>query len=522
MSSLSSWPLSSRVSRRISAFTAGASVAALLGSLLPAAAASVPAAGATSDSRRDAAAVHYHPGAPGAGDPYFPMLGNGGYNVLHYGLHLRYAPAKRHLAGAARISARSTQNLSRFNLDLSGFKVGEVSVNRTRAVFHRRGEELIIRPAYGIRAGHKFLVVVHYGGHPRTVKDSPLIFGGGDYGWRYTKDGAWVAGEPKAAHTWFPCNDHPSDKASFTFAITVPSTRKVVANGTLAAKQRTLGHTTYTWRERQPMATYLATIDIGKWRFHRTRTARGTPSIAAIDPRLEKQARDDHVIGFTNRITDEWERTFGPYPFGSTGAIVDQVNNVGFSLETQTRPIYGFAPDPVTIAHELAHMWFGDSVSVRRWRNIWLNEGFATYAQFLFIEHDGGPSTWQFTKWIYQDLKPGDPFWKLSIADPGPRHMFDPQVQVYLRGMMTLGALRHTIGGADMRQLLRTWVRVHRYGNVTTHQFTSLAERISGMELTRFFRLWLWRQSKPPLPATKTAKAPPPVVRTLLHQQFGI
>jgi aminopeptidase N len=436
----------------------------------------------------------FHPGAPGVGDPYFPMLGNGGYDVGHYTLDLSYRPSQRWLSGTVTIAAKATQNLSRFDLDLSGMHVHRVTVNNVAATWTRSGEELRITPRSGLFHGQAFSVAVTYDGSPKTITGSPIVFGT-DYGWQYTPDGAFVGDEPNAAHTWFPSNDHPSDKATFTYRIAVPCSRAVVANGDLLSRTTQGGSTTYLWNETSPMATYLATIDIGKWNFDRSRTPSGIRNITAYDPDLRAGMRQNHVIGLTNRVTDFWSRSFGPYPFSSTGAIVDNVPDVGFSLETQTRPLYGFAPDPVTLSHELSHQWFGDSVSVATWQNIWLNEGFATFSQFYWGEHTGGPTTYQALRQIWNQVPAANAFWDQSIADPKRDTMFSSAV--YYRGGMTLAALRHRIGDADFFRILRTWTATHRYGLATTAQFVALCERISGRDLSSFFHTWLWDKTKP-------------------------
>jgi aminopeptidase N len=444
---------------------------------------------------------HFHPGAPGVGDPYFPLLGNGGFDVRHYDLRLRYRPAKHYLAGTDTVTARATTNLSRFDLDLAGMRVRSVRVGGVPATFSRNGPELRITPRHGLRTGTTFRVAVNYAGSPRTITGSPIVFGA-DYGWQYTKDGAFVGDEPNAARTWFPCSDHPSDKATYAFHITVPGNRQVVANGEPTggsgggSSGGGPGLATYDWRETRPMATYLATIDIGRWNFHKGRTPGGIPEIVAYDPALRRGVRRRHTFALSGRITDFWATTFGRYAFTSTGAIVDNVPQVGFSLETQTRPLYGFVPDPGTAAHELAHQWFGDAVSPRTWRDIWLNEGFATFAAAYWSEHTGGASTLRWARGEYRSIPAGDAFWRQSIADPKRPTMFSGAV--YERGGMTLAALRHRIGSATFFRLLRRWVALHRYGNATTAQFVRLAERVSGRHLRHFFRIWLWRQRKPP------------------------
>ncbi len=362
-------------------------------------------------------------------------------------------------------------------------------------MFRRTGQELIVTPRRGLPIHKRFVVRVAYAGTPHTIVVSPIVFGA-PYGWIYTNDGAFVGCEPNAARTWYPSNDHPSDKASFAFKITVPKSREVVANGTLIRHWVRASQATFVWREAQPMATYLATIGIGRWDFQNTTTPRGIQEFVAVDPALANDARHAHAVAMTARITDYWARTFGRYPFGSTGAIIDNVPRIGFSLETQTRPLYGFVPDAGTVSHELSHEWFGESVSVRNWRHIWLNEGFAMFSSWLWTEHTGGPPTLHQARSIYNTIGPGSSFWKQSIADPKRNTMFSSAV--YYRDAMTLAALRHKIGNHDFAVLLRTWAREHRYGNVTTAQFVNLAERVSGQRLGSFFYVWLWRPAKPP------------------------
>lgn len=441
-----------------------------------------------------ATAAAYTPGSAGLGDPYFPLEGNGGYDVGHYDLNLAYVPATHALSGTVTVTATATQNLSRFDLDLNGMTVDAVTVNNTAATFTRSGQELKITPRAGIVSGAAFTTAVTYHGVPKTITGSPIVFGA-DYGWQYTPDGAFVGDEPNAASTWFPCNDHPLDKATFGYTVSVPVGTSVIANGDLLGHTNSAGQSRWTWDETSPMATYLATIDIGKWTIRQGQTAGGIPELVANDPALAGDVRKHDPFGLSGDITDYWARTFGPYPFTSTGAIIDNVPDVGFSLETQTRPLYGFVPDPGTASHELSHQWFGDSVSVASWDNIWLNEGFATFSGQLWNEHTGGESTYQWLRDVYRQVPAGDAFWNQSIAAPGRNAMFSSAV--YYRGGMTLAALRHKIGDTKFFTLLKTWTAQHRYGNATTSQFVALAEQVSGQKLATFFDVWLWQKSKP-------------------------
>ncbi|MEU8801977.1 M1 family metallopeptidase [Spirillospora sp. NPDC048819] len=460
---------------------------------------------------------HYTPGAPGVGDPYFPLEGNGGYDVRHYSLDLRYDPDYDQLDGTVTITARATQNLSRFNLDLSGMDVERIWVDHRRARYDRRGQELTITPRRGLREGSVFKTVIRYGGVPQTIVGSPIVFGS-PYGFLHTPDGAFVGGEPNGPRTWFPVNDHPSDKATYDYTLTVPEGLTAVANGRLtghrdvrASFSRRRAPTraeVFTWREDSPMASYLTTIDIGKWVVERGRTPGGVPNYTAVDPVLLAGQPDavDFFYGTTSEITDLWSEIFGPYPFSSTGAIADDARfngqPLGFSLETQSKPVYSAVRSTGTIAHELAHQWFGDAVSPKQWDDIWLNESFATWATWYYNELQGNRTAHDQARMTYASRPFPDPedrpFWSVVLADPKRDTMFN--ARVYSGGAMMLQLLREKVGDDTFLGLLRTWYARHKHGNAETTQFTALAERMSGQDLTPFFKDWLYSPIKPDLP----------------------
>jgi aminopeptidase N len=428
-------------------------------------------------------------GSPGGGDPYFPKAGNGGYDVQRYNLRLAYEPSLNRLRATATLHARATRPLARFDLDFRRLHIRRLTVNGKPAHHSRRGQELTVRPPQGLRKGTRFRVKVRYRGHPRPVIDPD----GARDGWIPTEDGAFVASEPQGAPTWFPCNDKPTDKAAYHISITVPKPTAAISNGSLIKRVVHGTRKTFVWDERAPMPTYLATVTTGRFDVQES-LADGIPSIVAIDPR-ESQA--DAALAKMPGILRLFEPRFGAYPFGATGGIVDHAPSVGYSLETQTRPLYDRAPDSATVAHELAHQWFGDSVSLTRWRQIWLNEGFATWAEWLWQESQGGESVQRLFHDLYASHGAGDTtFWNPPPGDPGgPENLFD--LTIYLRGGMTLQALREEVGSPTFFRILRDWTHDHAYGNAGISEFIDLAEADSGRDLGHFFDVWLYQPGKP-------------------------
>jgi len=439
-----------------------------------------------------AAAPRLHPvaGAATVGDPVVPGDGNGGYDVQHYDLDLRINPrARPSLAGTTTGTADATQALARFDLDLTGLDVAKVTVDGAPATFTRVPGKLVVTPPKPLAKG-RFTVAVTYSGTPHEVDDHLL----GQYGWIHTGDGIFTGDEPDAAHTWFPGNDHPQDKATFGFRVTVPKGLTAVANGELTGTAAAGGTVTYTWRSQDPMATYLAMVDVGRFTVRSGRTPGGVPVYVAADPSVDKAALDA-FYDQTVKVTDAWAKIFGPYPFTSTGGVIDDAP-VQFALETQTRPEYvaSMAAIPTVVAHELSHQWFGDSVTVRRWSDIWLNEGFATYAEWLWGEREDPGNTVR-REFDRRYAEKNSDLWKVAPAAPARAGLFGRSV--YERGGMTLQALRDKVGAQRFFAILRAWTAEHRHGNATTAQFVALAQRISGQNLRQFFQVWLYDRERP-------------------------
>ena len=434
-----------------------------------------------------AAAATFTPGSAGLGDPFFPLAGNGGYDVRDYDLTLDYDPAANRLRGTAKIAATATQDLSRFDLDLRGFEISRLLVDGRAASFARDGQELVITPPAGLRSGRAFGVVVDYAGTPGVVTDPD----GSIEGWVPTADGAFVVNEPQGSPAWYPANDNPRDKATFTFRVTVPDGLTVMANGVLVSDAVSAGKRTWVWREGDPMSPYLATATLG--RFDLTiGTAGGVPSYVAVDPTLST----GNVLRLLPDAVAFYASIYGPYPFDAVGAIVDDAKNVGYSLETQTKPNFDRMPNEATLVHELSHMWFGDSVTLTEWPDIWLHEGFATWSEWIWSEYQGNKSAAQWFKELYHTPAQNLPFWNPPPGDPGDAS-FLFNGTIYYRGAMTLQALRERIGDPAFFELMRSWAQQNRFGNVSTSGFVAAAERISGQELDPFFQTWLYTEGKP-------------------------
>jgi hypothetical protein len=640
-------------------------------------------------------------GAAGAGDPYFPNDGNGGYDVGHYDLDLTYEPGANLLTGVATITARATQNLSRFDLDEAGLTIRSISVNGATSRGVVVQDELRITPPSGLPNGTTFTTIVTYTASPQPHND-----GGSLDGFFPTDDGVLVAGEPHGAETWFPVNNHPTDKASYTFHVRAPTGLQGVANGRLIDSSTSGDWTTWTWNAPEPMASYLAMFQVGHFDVHayqeggirywdaidpdllntpaaprtgsyfalsqsanaaykRLMTTISVPAtgatlsfwanrdteflwdflaVEAHHPGLDDWTTLPDANGHTSTdggglcrfssahpflahyfaadytnpddvgciptgttgswhaasgssggsyedwaidlgayaggnvevaisvISDEsfalpgvflddvdvstgqgstsfeggtlspwtvpgapdgspgnandWipgtaadvppdptgvgikasmsrqpqilrfeSSNFGPYPFSTGGGIVDDYPNLGFALETQTRPVYsrGFFADATgndfVFVHELAHQWFGDSVALGRWQDVWLNEGFATYAELLWSENQGFDTVQANYDFWLNEVPPDDAFWALAIGDPGPNDLFD--FPVYVRGALTLHALRLEVGDRTFFRILKSWAGSRAGGNGTTPEFIALAEQLSGRDLEGLFATWL-------------------------------
>lgn len=428
-------------------------------------------------------------GGNGAGDPYFPLQGNTGYDVKHYWINLRYWPHRNQgLSGDVRLRAAAHHALSRFNLDLrSAMVVHRVLVNGHPARYaqpRKSRHELVIRPQRLLPAGKPFWVQVRYSGHGRTIYDPD----GSPDGWIPTDDGAFVANEPQGTPSWFPVNDTPRDKARYSVTVDVPRGLAAISNGELVGRSHHGNRSVWRWRLRVPISSYLVTATVGRFAIHRGHVTKRLPYLVAVDP----TQRVHRVLRQLPRIIRFFSSEYGRYPFAQAGAIIDHAPNVGYALETATRPLFPGTPSVGTLAHELAHQWYGDDVTCGKWRHIWLNEGFAQFSEWLWQAHHGGMSLRRHLRTMLAHHTDFDP----APGNPGSnRNIFAGSV--YDRGAGALEALREKLGPATFFKVMRGWLRIHRYGNASVAGFTRYAQHVSDRNLAHFFYVWLYRPGKP-------------------------
>jgi len=427
------------------------------------------------------------------GDPYLPTNGNGGYQVEHYDLDLDYRVATNRLRATATITARATMRLDRFSLDFDGLSVDRVTVAGTRPrKVTQTARKLTVTVADTIEAGDRFEVTVRYRGAPH-----PLRSAWGEVGWEELHDGVLVAGQPCGAASWFPCNDHPSDKATFRIAVTCESPYTVVSNGTLTSQSTRSGRTSWTFDVPEPMASYLATVQIGRY-------LRRELDVYPVVQRIFFPADLAHevTVDFA-RLGDMlvlFSALFGPYPFDSYSVVVTH-DELEIPLEAHGLAVFGrnhidgdHGGDRL-IAHELAHQWFGNSLTVARWQDIWLHEGFACYAEWLWEEATGGRSAEEnaIGHRIQVDALPHD----IVIGDPGPHLMFDDRV--YKRGALALHEVRRHLGDEDFFDLLRAFTRARRHDSISTEDFVEFFSRSAAGSIAPIIGAWVYVSALPQL-----------------------
>jgi aminopeptidase N len=440
-------------------------------------------------------------GAAGLGDSYYPDFGNGGYDVAHYTLDIIVNDvATSNLTASTTIEAYATQDLLSFNLDFVGFDIDEVTVNGASADFSRREQEVTITPLKPLMTGQLFTVVVRYNGSPEEMQSVALPV---QTGWVTIDGGSYVLSEPDGSASFYPVNDHPLDKATYTFRVTVPDPLEVAANGVLNEIIDNGDTSTFIFEARDPMASYLATINIDEFDIETTTSDNGIPIRNYYSSELSAEVRKPFAR--QGEMLVYFSQVFGKYPFEVYGSMV---MNTEFdtALENQTLSIYGIdmidfedvEGTELTVAHELAHQWFGDSVSVADWSDIWLNEGFATYSEGLWIEHlYGREALDEWVKSQYSDVV-DYPEYFVAPGNPPANDLFNGGV--YVRGGLALHALRLEVGDETFFEILPAYFERYQSGNAATEDFIAVSEEISGKDLTEFFDSWLYSETIPPIP----------------------
>jgi aminopeptidase N len=459
------------------------------------------------------------PGAAGLGDRLNPGIGNGGYDVQHYDLDIRYATSapSQPIEGTASILARATQSLSRLNLDFAGASVGSVSVDGAAAAFRREGEELVITPRKPLRDGETFLVQVkRFVAVPTVPTDDPTT-----QAFMISEDGSFTAPQPYYAHFIYPSNDHPRDKATFTFRIDAPAGATVAASGFPIGPLTFGGRSHWVFVQRQPMATELTQLTMGRWRVTSPGRRHGvllrdlTPpaTTEALRPKLALQP--GHL---------DWiERFVGRYPFDAYGTLAADADFGFLALETQTLTLFDhdsllFGPQGLwepTMMHELAHAWFGNSVTPWEWSDIWMSEGHVSWYEFVFAEErgqlevdtefwpdeQGYPTVVELMRAIYAH---GDE-WRRDFGPVARPHTGELDnlfsFQAYHGGSLVLYALRQKIGPAAFAKVERTWVERARDRSVRTVDFIAHVVQVTGRkDLGPFLNDWLYGMKTPKMP----------------------
>ncbi|WP_030974120.1 M1 family metallopeptidase [Streptomyces sp. NRRL S-1824] len=438
----------------------------------------------------------------GIGDSLFPHLGNPGYDVLSYDVGFTYHGNNKPLDAVTTIDALTTEPLDRINLDFDRGTVRTVDINGLRADFATADEDLVVEAPGRLPAGVPLHITVRHTSDPSGDQNSG--------GWVRTTDGLAMANQADAAHRVFPSNDHPADKAYFTFRVTAPKELTVVANGLPAGKVRHGSSTTWTYRTAHPMATELAQVSIGRSTVLERTGPHGLP-VRDVVPAADAKVLERWLKKTPGQL--EWmERQVGPYPFETYGLLVADTKT-GFELETQTLTLFersvftsGIYPEwyvESLMVHELAHQWFGDSVSPQSWSDLWLNEGHASWYEARYAEEHAKRPLERRMRDAYTRSDSwraaGGPPARPAAPAPGEKiSIFRPAV--YDGSALVLYALRQEVGEPAFDQLERRWVSTHRDSTATTKDFVRLASQIAGRDLTAFFHGWLYGTKTPPMP----------------------
>ncbi len=430
-------------------------------------------------------------GATSVGDALIPELGNTGYDVMTYTLELAVEPAIGRLDGTTTIAATSElDDLARISLDFVGFDISEVLVDGRPATFQRQGKKLLVDvgpPA--LVAGEPFTVSVSYAGQPLR-EDSPYIHFADYLGLTFLENqNFYVLSQPDGARYWFPANDHPSDKAAFHIALTVPLGQAGIANGRLMGTElATLPDgsrgATFFWEHNYPMAPYLALAAAGHYLRKDEISPSGIPLVYYYFPEFEEEFLEATAI--TGEAIEWMSELFGPYPFDSYGQATYYA--LGVSMESQTMTLLSFQMlNERTVIHELAHAWFGNWVTPSSWADVWRNEGFATYVELLWLDYREPGALQREIDAIAQQAAENGRTYPLDEPPEGRLLAWDS----YNRGALLVHALRLEMGDEAFFSGLRAYFERFGGGTATQEEFQAVMEEAAGFPLDDFFAGWL-------------------------------
>lgn len=437
------------------------------------------------------------PASAGVGDPYYPDAGGSGYDALSYIIDVTYDPDTGVLSGSTWVSLRTTQPLDVVHLDLM-LAVSGVDVGGSKAGFTQRGSDLAVQLATVVglpanRAGAIVNVRVTYSGRPAGLsfgRDDPVYASGADL---------LICGEPESASAWFPSNDHPSDPATYDITIGVPTGVEAISVGTLlshGANPARPGEDNWHWRTETPAPTYATMLAVGQYDVETVpvmldgveRTA-----VYAVSESLAARTQAMDWLKESGTAVTALEHHLGRYPLDSLGGLVPSLRPVWEGMETLGRPVYH--PTVVgrdnVLFHELAHQWLGDTVTLRQWHDIFINEAMASYVEWMSVAEAGGPPPQQNFDHLYAASP--DSFWNLRLSDPGTRGLF---TRVYDRGPMVIHALRVRIGEEAFSRFLADWAG--QSGPRSFEDWRAAAEKASPVDVRPLLAAWLDGTSKVP------------------------
>ncbi|RCK69386.1 M1 family peptidase [Desertihabitans brevis] len=432
----------------------------------------------------------------GAGDPYHPSYGASGYDAQHYLIDVTVDGTT--VGGVTEMTARATRELAEIHVDLA-LPVSAAWVDGEEADVETWPEhDVEITPDRPVAEGRTFVVRIAYAGDPLEV--APVR--GVRTPWYRQGDEQGAAGQPESSAWWFPANDHPSDPALMESKIRVRAGTQAVSTGALVSRDigTEADWDTWHWRASQPMATYLNFVVVGRYRLEAGQVA-GRPYVYAVSEALppDQQQRLLAELAETPQWVAALEEHLGPYPFTEMGGVVPAFPFWFGGLETQTRPVYhvrslddrDFAD--TLLVHELAHMWFGDHVTLERWDDIFVNEAWASYLEWVVAEDEGGRTAQQELQRHYDGLAGRADFWRVRMDDPGAEQLF---ATVYERGPMALQALRNVMGEAEFTTLMREWAQ--RGGTASLEDFVAEARSRTDADLDPWYDAWISGTTAPP------------------------